>query len=86
MHLISSRFKTTIYITEHTKKRLIERSMDEALLFDLIETGDIKFKDSHHAWIAKHYSNRQDNLLCAAIVIEKTLIVKTVMHHFSFKE
>ena len=84
--LISSRFKGAIHITAHARKRMIERSIDDELLFDLIETGDLKFKDDKHAWIAKFYEDRNDNLICAAVVIDQTVIVKTVMFHFSFED
>ena len=84
--LISSRFKGPIHITAHARKRMIERSIDDELLFDLIETGDLKFKDDKHAWIAKFYEDRNDNLICAAVVIDQTVIVKTVMFHFSFED
>lgn len=30
-------------------------------------------------------SNRMDNLLCVAAVLEKRLIIKTVMHHFAWE-
>ena len=83
---ISPRFKKAIHVTEHAKKRMIERSIDDQLLFNLIETGELKFKDSKHGWIAKFYENRNDNLICAAVVIDQTVIVKTVMFNFSFED
>lgn len=54
------------------------------MLLDLIETGDVREKDATHLWIAKQYPERSDNLLCAAAVLEATVVVKTVMHHFSW--
>jgi hypothetical protein len=83
--LHSQRFSKIIHLTEHAKKRMIERDISIELLSDLIETGQITYKDDKHAWIAKFYQHRTDNLLCAAVVIEQTLIVKTVMYHFSFE-
>ncbi len=70
--LVSSRFKGAIHITAHARKRMLERSIDDKLLFDLIETGELKFKD--------------DNLICAAVVVDQAVIVKTVMFHFSFED
>ena len=32
----------------------------------------------------KRYEDRDDNLLCLAAVLETVLVVKTVMHHFSW--
>ena len=67
------------------KKRMIERDISIELLSDLIETGELNYKDDKHAWIAKHYQHRTDNLLCAAIVIDQAVVVKTVMYHFTFE-
>lgn len=60
----------------------MERGIDEARLFDLIETGETRHKDAVRLWIVKHYGDRNDNLLCAAVVLESALVVKTLMHHF----
>jgi hypothetical protein len=35
-----------------------------------------------HHWLYKHFADRDDNLLCAAVVLETALVVKTVMHHW----
>ena len=56
------------------------------MMNDLIETGELKFKDDKHAWIAKFYAERDDNLICVAVVIDQAVIVKTVMFHFSFED
>ena len=83
--MVSQRFGKAIHLTEHAKKRMTERDISVELLIDLIETGELSYKDDKHAWIAKYYPQRTDNLLCAAVIIEQTVIVKTVMFHFSFK-
>ena len=44
--------------------------MSEALLRDMIETGEVRYKDATRIWIAKHYADRADNLLCVAAVLE----------------
>lgn len=59
-----------------------ERFIDDAMLLDLIETGETRYKDAIRLWIFKDYTDRDDNLICAAVVLETTLIVKTIMHHF----
>ena len=64
---------------------MIERDISMELLSNLIETGQINYKDDKHAWIAKHFQHRTDNLLCAAIVIDQAVIVKTVMYLFNFE-
>ena len=37
-------------------------------------------------WIFRSYPDRDDNLICAAAVLEDEVIIKTVMHHFELKE
>lgn len=53
---------------------------------ELVETGEVRHKDEARLWIAKSFPERKDNMLCVAAVAEKTLIVKTVMHHFAWEE
>jgi hypothetical protein len=62
-----------------------ERGIDWPLLRDLVDTGEIRYKDETHIWIAKYYPERNDNLLCVAAVLEAGLIVKTVMHRFTWE-
>lgn len=52
---------------------MAERSIDEACLLDLIETGETKYKDDVRLWIFKSYEDRNDNLICAAAVVESVL-------------
>ena len=81
--MFSERFHLPIQITRHAALRMSERGMDNALLLDLLETGVIKHKDDLRLWVYKYYAERTDNLLCAAVVLETALVVKTVMHHFT---
>ncbi len=77
--LHSARFNKPIKITHHASARMMERDITDDLLFDLIETGEIRFKDEKHCWIFKVYANRQDNLICAATLVDDAVIVKTLM-------
>lgn len=81
--MFSERFQRPVRITHHATQRMAERNMDVALLLDVIETGTVKHKDATRLWIFKAYAERADNLLCVAVVLETTLVVKTVMHHFT---
>lgn len=65
---------------------MIERGIDEILLQDLIETGEVRHKDDRRLWIAKCYPQRNDNLVCAAAALESALVIKTLMHHFSWEK
>jgi hypothetical protein len=82
----SPRFNRPIRLTDHAKRRMAERGIDEALILNIIETGWVKYKDERHLWIFKDYPDRTDNLLCVAALLADALIVKTVMHHFTPEE
>jgi hypothetical protein len=41
-----------------------------------------RFKDDTHFWAYKRLPGRTDNLVCAVLVLEDAVVVKTVMHEF----
>ncbi|MEI7866908.1 MAG: DUF4258 domain-containing protein [Candidatus Methylumidiphilus sp.] len=82
----SARFQLPIQITRHAKERMVERGISVVVLFDLIETGTAKHKDETRLWLFKHYPERDDNLICAAAILEDSIVIKTVMHHFQLEE
>jgi len=82
--MFSERFGKPIAITDHARGRMAARAISDALLRDIIETGEVRNADETRIWIAKHYGDRADNLLCVAAVLETALVIKTVMHHFSW--
>ena len=82
--MYSSRFKMELHLTNHAKQRMVQRDIHQLVLLDLIELGDIRYKDQSKGWIAKDFHSRTDNLICVAIAIEDKLVIKTVMHHFSW--
>lgn len=45
----------------------------------LIEEGTYQTQAQSHGWIFRHFPVRADNLVCAAVVNDQTIIVKTVM-------
>ncbi len=64
----------------------MERGISDGLLFDLIETGTAKPKDETRLWLFKYYPERDDNLICAAAILEDSIVIKPVMHHFQPEE
>ncbi len=82
--MFSERFGKSIMITDHARGRMAARAISEALLREIIETGEVRYKDETRIWIAKHYRDRADNLLCVAAVLATALVIKTAMHHFSW--
>jgi hypothetical protein len=84
--LKSNRFNLDIHITKHASQRMSERNISIDLIIDLVETGKTKYKDETRLWISKSYPHRNDNLICAAVVLENVLVIKTVMHNWKLME
>ena len=78
----SARFEMRVVLTEHAKARMVERDLSTASVLDIVDTGIQKDAGGTHYWLYKHVPDRQDNLLCVAVVIDNVLVVKTVMHHW----
>jgi hypothetical protein len=83
--MFSLRFQLPVVVTAHARQRMSERALTDALLLDIIDTGVDKDAGAGHHWLYKHLAGRGDNLLCAAVVLENALVVKTVMHHWEPK-
>ncbi|MBF0192838.1 MAG: DUF4258 domain-containing protein [Magnetococcales bacterium] len=82
MEWSSARFKRPVVLTKHGQARMVEREIPLQMVADLIETGDAIHKDERHLWIVKAFPERSDNLICAAVVMENLLVVKTIMHNW----
>jgi hypothetical protein len=80
--MFSVRFQRPVVLTRHAQDRMTQRdiSMDELLV--VVDTGDTRFKDDTHLWAYKKLPGRTDNLVCAVLVLEDSVVVKTVMHEF----
>lgn len=72
-------------MTDHARERMVERKVDDALLFELVESGDIMPMDTGHMFIYRHFAGRRDNLVCAAAVEEGSLVIKTVMINWTLR-
>jgi hypothetical protein len=81
--MFSVRFARPILITRHARERMIERTISDEMLLEVIDSGETRYRDATHLWAFKEFPARHDNLLCAVVVLEDVVIVKTVMHHFS---
>jgi len=44
--MFSERFWKSIAITDHARERVTARRISEALLLDMIETGEVRYKDA----------------------------------------
>jgi chaperone required for assembly of F1-ATPase len=84
--MFSQRFQLPIVLTKHAQLRMAERHISDEQLLEVVDTGGTKYKDPSHLWAFKHLANRTDNLICAVLVLENQVVVKTVMHEFSLEE
>ena len=84
--MFCQRFGLEAHVTRHARERMAQRGITEALLGELLETGQTRYKDDTRLWVAKTMEGRHDNLVCAAVVLEDRVIVKTVMHHFQWED
>ncbi len=81
--MFSNRFQRIVVVTRHARERMAQREVSDAMLLDVLDQGETRYRDSTHLWAFKEFPERNDNLLCAVVVVEDAVIVKTVMHHFS---
>jgi hypothetical protein len=81
--MFSSRFQRKVVLTRHARERMAERNITEVMLMEVIDLGETRYRDSTHLWAYKDFPERNDNLICAVLVLEDAVVVKTVMHHFS---
>jgi hypothetical protein len=78
----STRFDRPVVLTRHAAQRMAERSIDAALVLRVIDEGQVRYSDAVRLWAWLHVPGRDDNLICAALVLDAVVVVKTVMHHW----
>ena len=61
---------------------MAERRVTPELLLRVIDEGQTRYSDDVRLWVWLDVPDRDDNLLCAVLVLESAVIVKTVMHHW----
>jgi len=84
--MYSTRFARRVVVTQHAALRMTERGISERELLEVIDTGDTRYSDTVRLWAFKYFPTRHDNLICAVLVLEDAVVVKTVMHRFELKE
>jgi hypothetical protein len=78
----STRFARPVIVTHHAAQRMAERGVSDALLLRLIDEGRTRYRDESHLWAWVDVPDRDDNLMCAVLVLGDAVIVKTLMHHW----
>ena len=84
--MYSIRFERPVVLTRHASLRMVQRNITNLELLSVIDTGETKRKDDTHLWAFKQLEGRSDNLICAVLVLETSVVVKTVMHDFVSKD
>ena len=78
----SLRFNRPVVISRHAAQRMVERQVTPELLLRVIDEGQTRYSDDVRLWVWLDVPGRDDNLLCAVLVLEDAVIVKTVMHYW----
>ena len=82
----SKRFAKNVHLTHHAVQRMTQRGLSQPQIAVLIETGTVKQKDAEHWWIHQHVPGRNDNPVCAAVIVRQAVIIKTIMTHWEAHE
>ncbi len=61
---------------------MAERDVSAELLLRMIDEGFTRHSDESPFWARLDGSGRADKLVCAVLVLEAAVIVKTVMHRW----
>ena len=75
----SERFGKNVWLTNHAIEAMAKRKVTLPEVKILIELGNYKSVEKLHGWIYHSFPEREDNLVCSAIVNEKAIIIKTIM-------
>lgn len=82
----SLRFGKNVWVTHHARMSMQKRQIDIATLERVIEEGEIKRRNPVNLWVFKHIEGRPDNLICAAVVEQEAVVVKTVMINWELED
>jgi len=82
----SKRFGKNVWVTNHARESMQRRNIDVATLERVIEEGEIKRRDEVNLWVFTHIQERADNLICAAVVEQAAVVIKTVMVNWELED
>ncbi len=75
----NERYGKNVWLTNHAIETMAKRKVTLPEIKELVESGEYRGKEYAHGWIYYEFSDRDDNLICVAIVNQKAIIIKTVM-------
>ena len=81
----SQRFDKKVWLTNHAIESMAKRNITLNEIKTLIEEGLFEIKEYPHGWIFHHFAARIDNLVCAAIVDQQAIVIKTVMINWKIR-
>ena len=81
----SVRFSKKVWLTNHAIESMSKRNVTLKEVKSLIESGKYTVDDNLHGWIYYNFPERNDNLVCAAVVNDKSIIVKTIMINWQLR-
>lgn len=81
----SKKFKKNVWLTNHAIEAMAKRKITLPDIKILIESGEYTNNGSH-GWIYFEFSERVDNLVCAAVVEEDAIIIKTIMIRWQLRK
>ena len=82
----SNRFGMDVVLTRHAVESMEKRNVNLEILQEVLELGEIKHRAGSDMWVFKHIAGRADNLICAAVVVENVMVVKTVMINWELED
>ena len=53
--MFSIRFQRSIVITGHARLRMVERNVSDAMLLEVIDLGETRYRDETHLWAFKDF-------------------------------
>nr|VFK65126.1 MAG: hypothetical protein BECKUNK1418G_GA0071005_105716 [Candidatus Kentron sp. UNK]VFK71303.1 MAG: hypothetical protein BECKUNK1418H_GA0071006_105916 [Candidatus Kentron sp. UNK] len=74
----SARFGKRLWLTNHAIESMAKRNVTLHEIMRLIEEREYRAKGETHGWIFRHFPERSNNLMRAAVVNKQTITVKTV--------
>lgn len=81
----SARFDKNVWLTNHPIESMAKRAITLSEVKRVVEDGVWSARDDRHSWLSLHFPERDDNLICAAVLMGDAVILKTVMIHWQLR-
>jgi len=75
----SEKLGKKVWLTNHAIEAMAKRNITMPEVKKLVELGECREMACQHGWIYYEFPERDDNLMCAAVVNEEAIIIKTLM-------